>query len=46
MAHSGFTFIIVSYGINAVAIRATKSNHGLTSAYLEVINGLSLDAEM
>ena len=45
-AQSGFTFIIVSHGINAVAIRATKSNHGLTSAYLEVIDGLSLDAEI
>lgn len=45
-AQSGFTFSIVSYGINAMAIRATKTNHGLTSAYLEVTNGVSLDAEI
>lgn len=45
-AQSGFTFSIVSYGINAMAIRATKSVHGLSSAYLEVIDGVSLDAEI
>ena len=45
-AQSGFTFSMVSYGINAIAIRATKSVHGLTSAYLEVIDGVSLDAEI
>lgn len=45
-AQSGFTFTVASFGINAVAIRATKTNHGLTSAYLEVIDGLSLDAEI
>ena len=45
-AQSGFTFSIVSYGINAIAIRATKSVHGLTSAYLEVIDGVGLDAEI
>lgn len=45
-AQPGFTFSIVSYGINAIAIRATKTNHGLTSAYLEVTNGVSLSAEI
>ena len=45
-AQSGFTFSIVSYGINAIAIRATKTNHGLTSAYLEVTNGVAFNAEI
>ena len=41
-AQSGFTFSIV----NAIAIRATKTNHGLTSAYLEVTNGVAFNAEI
>lgn len=46
IAQSGFTFSIVSHGINAIAIRASKTNHGLTSAYLEMTNGVSLSAEI
>ena len=45
-AQSGFTFSVVAVGINAISIRATKSNHGLTSAYLDMSNGFSLDAEI
>lgn len=46
IAQSGFTFSIVSHGINAIAIRASKTSHGLTSAYLEMTNGVGLSAEI
>lgn len=45
-AQTGFSFSVAAVGINAIVIRATKSGHGLTSAYLDVSNGVSLDAEI
>ena len=45
-AQTGFSFSVVAVGINAIVIRATKSNHGLTSSYLDVSNGVSLDADI
>lgn len=45
-AQSGFSFSIAAVGINAIAVRATKSAHGLTSAFLDVTNGVKFNAEI
>ena len=45
-AQSGFSFSITGYGINAIAVRATKESHGLTSAFLDVTNGVKFNAEL
>ena len=44
-AQSGFSFSIAAVGINSIAVRATKSAHGLTSAFLDVTNGVKFNAE-
>ena len=46
IAQTGFTFTVTAIGINAVVIRATKANHGLTLAYLDMTKGVNLDAEI
>ena len=45
-AQSGFSFSIAGYGINAITVRATKESHGLTSAFLDVTNGVKINAEL
>ena len=45
-AQSDFSFSVTSYGINAIAIRATKESHSLTSAFLDVTNGVKFNAEL
>lgn len=39
LGQTGFSFSVVAYSVNNIRLRATKTNHGVTNAILE-INGL------
>ena len=43
---SGFTFSVLSNGLNCIGIRAVKENHGLTDAQLFVDDGAMLSSDL
>lgn len=44
--YSGFAFQVAAFNGNNLRIRATKSNHGFTRAYLEASNKIAFVAEL